>query len=62
MPLFSKKMKTNHNLTRSELLNWIRLFNSIPNVEMFDYLPYFLESLFSMINDQSMLNFIYKLI
>jgi hypothetical protein len=38
-------------VARTVLINWIATLNTIPNIEMFDQLPRFLEYLFSFVAD-----------
>lgn len=43
--------KAANPVARNVLINWISTLNSIPNIEMFDQLPKFLEHLFVMLGD-----------
>jgi hypothetical protein len=44
--------KAANPVARTVLINWISTLNSIPNIEMFEQLPRFLEHLFIMLSDQ----------
>jgi vacuole morphology and inheritance protein 14 len=52
MPILTLSMtKAANPIARIILINWISTLNSIPNIELFDQLPRFLEHLFIMLGD-----------
>lgn len=51
IPLLSKKLKTRNPYIRSLLVGWITVLDSIPFIDMLDFLPHFLEGLFNMLSD-----------
>jgi len=51
MPLIQKHIKRTKPYIRQLLVGWISVLNSVPDISMLDYLPEFLEGLFSMLSD-----------
>eukprot|EP00940_MAST-03C_sp_MAST-3C-sp2_P002228 g2228.t1 len=51
IPLLHKKLKTRNPYIRSLLVGWITVLDSVPFINMLDYLPHFLEGLFNMLSD-----------
>ena len=51
IPLLEKKLQTRNPYIRSLLVGWISVLDSVPFINMLDYLPHFLEGLFNMLSD-----------
>ncbi len=51
IPLLQKHIKRTKPYIRQLLVGWITLLDSVPDINMIDYLPDFLEGLFSMLSD-----------
>ncbi|KAI9294730.1 ARM repeat-containing protein [Neoconidiobolus thromboides FSU 785] len=53
IPLLSERIKTINPLTRSFLINWLSVLNSIPEIELISHLPKFLHGLLSFLADNN---------
>lgn len=53
VPLLSKSMIAQSHFVRTNSLQWMQLLLSLPDVDMAQYMPQYLEGLFSMLGDQS---------
>ncbi|KAH7103072.1 ARM repeat-containing protein [Auriculariales sp. MPI-PUGE-AT-0066] len=51
MPLLAERIQVLNSLTRSFLVQWITLLDSVPDLELVTYLPSILEGLFSYLAD-----------
>lgn len=51
IPLLRRKLKTRNPYIRSLLVGWITVLDSVPFINMLDFLPHFLEGLFNMLSD-----------
>ena len=53
VPLLKKQIKNKNPYIRSLLVGWITELDSVPDIEMLDYLPEFLDGLFNMLSDSN---------
>ncbi|KAL6058534.1 PtdIns(3,5)P(2) sythesis regulation factor [Balamuthia mandrillaris] len=53
IPLLQDRINVMNSFVRQFLLSWITVLDSVPDIEMLDYLPDFLEGLFKMLSDPS---------
>lgn len=51
IPLLQDHMKASNPWVRALLVGWITVLDSVPDIEMVDWLPDFLEGLFDMLSD-----------
>ena len=51
IPLLQRKLKTRNPYIRQLLVGWVTVLDSVPFINMLDYLPNFLEGLFNMLSD-----------
>jgi len=51
IPLLHRKLKTRNPYIRSLLVGWITVLDSVPFINMLDFLPHFLDGLFNMLSD-----------
>eukprot|EP00501_MAST-03F_sp_TOSAG23-6_P002288 GSMAST32.ASY1.ANO1.2389.1 assembled CDS len=51
IPLLQRKLKTRNPYIRQLLVGWVVLLDSVPFINMLDFLPNFLEGLFNMLSD-----------
>jgi vacuole morphology and inheritance protein 14 len=51
IPLLQRRLKTRNPYIRQLLVGWITVLDSVPFINMLDYLPNFLEGLFNMLSD-----------
>ena len=51
IPLLQDHMKGNNPWVRALLVGWITVLDRVPDIEMLDWLPDFLEGLFDMLSD-----------
>ncbi|KAI9136298.1 vacuolar protein 14 C-terminal Fig4p binding-domain-containing protein [Paraphysoderma sedebokerense] len=53
IPLLSERIRTLNPFTRSFLVSWISVLDSVPDLELVSYLPYFLDGLFRYLSDEN---------
>ena len=51
IPLLSKQIKRTKPYIRQLIVGWILVLNAVPDINMLDYLPEFLDGLFNMLSD-----------
>jgi vacuole morphology and inheritance protein 14 len=51
IPLLQKHIKRTKPYIRQLLVGWISILNAVPDINMLDYLPEFLDGLFNMLSD-----------
>jgi len=51
IPELSKRINTNDPFTRQFLLSWIIILDSVPDIDLIEYLPHFLSGIFAMLTD-----------
>lgn len=51
MPILQKNIKLNKPYIRQLLVSWIAVLDAVPDINMLDYLPDFLDGLFNMLSD-----------
>lgn len=54
LPLMQNYIRRTNPYIRQLLVGWITVLDSIPDVSMIDYLPYFLDGLFNMLSDSNL--------
>ncbi|KAL9652454.1 hypothetical protein ABK040_000027 [Willaertia magna] len=53
IPEIGKRVTANDPFTRQFILSWIIILDSVPDIDMIEYLPHFLSGIFSMLSDQN---------
>lgn len=53
IPLLQKHIKRTKPYIRQLLIGWITVLNAVPDIDMLDYLPEFLDGLFCMLSDSN---------
>ncbi|KAF0976749.1 hypothetical protein FDP41_004044 [Naegleria fowleri] len=51
IPELSKHINTNDPFVRQFLLSWIVILDSVPDIDLLEYLPHFLSGIFDMLSD-----------
>ncbi|KAF0976750.1 hypothetical protein FDP41_004045 [Naegleria fowleri] len=51
IPELSKRINTNDPFVRQFLLSWIVILDSVPDIDLLEYLPHFLSGIFDMLSD-----------
>uniref|UniRef100_A0A7S3Q0X9 Vacuolar protein 14 C-terminal Fig4-binding domain-containing protein n=1 Tax=Chaetoceros debilis TaxID=122233 RepID=A0A7S3Q0X9_9STRA len=54
LPLMQNYIRRTNPFIRQLLVGWLTVLDSIPDVSMTDYLPYFLDGLFNMLSDSNL--------